>query len=191
MELAQPQIQVAALRAVSNGRATAVILTASAAIFAFLIWLLYWKQPIGGRSAIIGALPAVDAALNGLSTVLLSAGLVAVLRRRFTTHMRFMFAAAVSSALFLACYLTYHTIHGSTLYQNHGTVIRPVYFAVLTSHIVLSGVALPLILASFFLSLSGRYSLHRRVSRFTFPIWLYVSVTGVAVFAFLKFTNHP
>ena len=191
MQVAQPQVQIAALKAVSNGRATAVILLASAAVFAFLCWLLYVKQPVGDRSAVIHALPAVDATLNGLSTLLLSAGFVAVLRRRFTWHMRFMFAAACSSALFLACYLTYHAAHGNTPFVNHGRMIRPAYFAVLISHVTLSAVALPLILASFFLSLSGRYSLHRRVSRFTFPIWLYVSVTGVAVFALLKAYNHP
>ena len=191
MEIAQPQVQIAALRAVSNGRATAVILAASAAVFAFLCWLLYVKQAHPDQSAAIRALPAVNATFNGISTVLLSAGFVAILKRRFTLHMRLMFAALCSSACFLVGYVIYHNAHGDTHFLNHGPFVRPFYFALLISHVSLSAAAVPLVLASFFLSLSGRYSLHRRVSRFTFPIWLYVSVTGVAVFAMLKLYNHP
>ena len=184
------RVQIAALRAVTNGRATAVILAASAAVFGFLCWLLFVKQAAGDQSAVIRALPAVNAGLNSLSTLLLVAGFVAILNRQFAWHMRFMFAALVSSACFLVCYVIYHNAHGDTHFLNHGPVVRPVYFAVLISHVTLSAVAVPLILASFFLSLSGRYSLHRRVSRFTFPIWLYVSVTGVVVFFMLKLCNH-
>ena len=191
MQVAPPQVQIAALRAVSNGRATAVILVASAAVFGFLCWLLYVKQPVDARSAFLDAVPAINATLNGVSTVLLCGGFVAILNRRFTLHMRLMFAALCSSALFLVGYVIHHYNSADTHYLNHGPVIRPTYYAILISHVALSAVAVPLILASFFLSLSGRYSLHRRVSRFTFPIWLYVSVTGVVVFAFLRFTNHP
>ena len=191
MEVTQPQVQIAALRAVSNGRAVAVILAASAGVFGFLCWLLYVRQAVGARSAFLDAIPAINATLNGVSTVLLCCGLAAILRRRFTLHMRFMFAALCSSALFLVGYVIHHFNSASTVFVNHGRFVRPAYFAVLISHVTLSAVAVPLILASFFLSLSGRYSLHRRVSRFTFPVWLYVSVTGVAVFAFLKLGNHP
>ncbi len=190
MQVAQPQVQIAALRAVSNGRATAVILAASAAVFGFLCWLLYVKQAGGDQSPVIRALPAVNATFNGISTVLLSAGFVAILNRRFALHMRLMFAALCSSACFLIGYVVYHNAHGDTRFLNHGPIVRPAYFAILISHVALSAVAVPLILSSFFLSLSGRYGLHRRVSRFTFPIWLYVSVTGVVVFAMLKLYNH-
>ena len=191
MQTAPPQVQIAALRAVSNARATAVILAASAAVFGFLCWLLYVKQPVDARSAFLDAIPAFNATMNAVSTVLLCCGFVAILNRRFTLHMRFMFAALCSSALFLAGYIIHHFNSGDTLYQNHGHFIRPAYMSLLASHVALSAVAVPLILFSFFLSLSGRYSLHRRVSRFTFPIWLYVSVTGVAVYFFLRYTNHP
>ncbi len=191
MQVAPPQVQIAALRAVSNGRATAVILVASAAVFGFLCWLLYVKQPVDARSAFLDAVPAINATLNGVSTVLLCGGFVAILNRRFTLHMRLMFAALCSSALFLVGYVIHHYNSADTHFLNHGRLVRPFYFALLISHVTLSAVAVPLILASFFLSLSGRYSLHRRVSRFTFPIWLYVSVTGVAVFAMLKVYNHP
>ena len=179
------------LRSVSTARATAVILAASAAVFAFLCWLLYIKQAAGDQSAFIRALPAANASFNGLSTLLLSAGFVAIMKRRFTLHMRLMFAALCSSACFLVGYVIYHNAHGDTHFVNHGPFVRPFYFALLISHVSLSAAAVPLVLASFFLSLSGRYALHRRVSRFTFPIWLYVSVTGVMVFAMLKLFNHP
>jgi putative membrane protein len=184
-----PMPTISALSGVSNARATAVILAASAAVFGFLCWLLYVKQAAGVQSPVIRALPAVNAAFNSISTVLLSAGFVAIMRRRFTLHMRLMFAALCSSACFLIGYVVYHNAHGDTKFINPGGV-RYAYFAILISHVTLSAVAVPLILSSFFLSLSGKYPLHKRVSRFTFPIWLYVSVTGVVVFAMLKLYNH-
>jgi putative membrane protein len=182
-------MQIPALRAVGNARAIVVILGVSAAIFAFLIWLLYFKGAAGRESPFILALPAVNASLNGLSAMLLTCGLVAVLRNRLTLHMKLMFGALASSAAFLTFYLIYHAVHGNTIFVATGPV-RPAYFFILISHITLSAVAVPLILLSFFLSLSGRFALHRRVSRFTFPVWMYVSVTGVLVFAMLKLFNH-
>ncbi len=182
-------LRIRAFQAVGTGRAVAAIVAVSGVAFGFLVWLIYLKQPAGVRSQLVANLPAVNAGLNSLSTVFLLGGIVAVVRRRFAAHMRFMFAAFVSSTLFLVCYVVYHNAHGDTHFRGVGPV-RPVYFTVLTSHIVLSAVALPLILVSFFLSLSGRYAWHRRVSRVTFPIWLYVSVTGVVVFAMLRWAPH-
>jgi len=95
-----------------------------------------------------------------------------------------MLRAFVASALFLVSYLVYHSVHGDSKFGGHGGV-RPVYFFILITHVGLSAVALPLILSSFFLSLSGRYRSHKRLSKYTLPIWLYVSVTGVLVFALL------
>ena len=90
-----------------------------------------------------------------------------------------------SSALFFVSYVVYHHFHGDTKFTGTG-VVRPVYFFILISHITLSVVVVPLILTSFYLALSDRLSIHRRVSRYTFPMWLYVSVTGVMIFAMLK-----
>jgi putative membrane protein len=95
-----------------------------------------------------------------------------------------MFTAFVFSALFLVTYITNHALHGDMKFHGQGG-IREVYFPLLISHIGLSVVALPMILITFFLSLSGRFPAHRRLARFTFPIWLYVSVTGVIVYAML------
>ncbi|HSV15760.1 MAG TPA: DUF420 domain-containing protein [Tepidisphaeraceae bacterium] len=182
-------VQIPAFRATSNAKAVAVILAISAAVFGFLIWLIYVKPAAGHTSNLISALPAVNASLNALSTVFLVAGYVEIRNRRFTRHMTLMFAALASSTLFFICYVIYHNFHGDTRFLNHDPLIRPAYFFVLITHIVLSGVAVPLILTSFYLALAGKYALHRRVSRYTFPIWLYVSVTGVLVFAMLKLFN--
>lgn len=179
---------VPVLRALSLGRAVAGIAVVSLAAFLFLVWLVFLKRAAGDASALIRALPAVNAGFNALSTAFLVCGYVQVRRRDYARHLRFMVAAFVSSTLFLVCYVIYHNAHGDTRFLAQGP-IRPVYFFVLVSHIVLSAGALPLILTSFFLSLSGRFPLHRRVSRWTFPIWLYVSVTGVLVFALLKAFN--
>ena len=176
------------LQNVSLKRALAAILVVSAAAFGFLVWLIYLKPAAAHESTLISALPAVNASLNALSTVLLLAGFLQVRRKNYAAHLRLMLGAFASSTLFLICYIAYHNSHGDTRFLAHGW-IRPVYFSILISHIVLSAVALPLILTSLFLAAAGKWNLHRRVSRFTFPIWLYVSVTGVLVFAVLKVFN--
>ncbi len=163
------------------------IAATSAAAFGFLIWLIYFNE--GGRSPeTVSFLPAVNASLNGLSTLLLLIGVTMIRRGDRRRHQWFMTAAFVSSSLFLVSYIIYHSLHGDTRFTGEGW-IRPVYFFVLISHIVLSAVALPLILTSFYLSLTRRFKRHKRVSRWTFPIWLYVSVTGVAIFFMLKATK--
>jgi putative membrane protein len=96
-----------------------------------------------------------------------------------------MLGALASSALFLVSYIVYHSVHGDSKFQGQGA-IRPFYFVILVSHIVLSALVLPLIFTSFFYSLSGRFPQHRRVARLALPVWLYVSVTGVLVFVMLR-----
>jgi putative membrane protein len=180
--------QVGAFRSLSNGRAVALILALSAAVFGFLVWLIYVKPAAGYTSDVIRRLPAVNATFNALSSVFLVLGLRAIKRRQDRRHMQFMLAALTSSALFFVCYVVYHNYHGDTKFAGRGG-IRPVYFFILITHITLSAVAVPLILLSFFSSLAGRYRLHRKISKVTFPVWLYVSVTGVLVFALLKAFN--
>jgi putative membrane protein len=180
-----PQFALGGLR---PARALALILAASAGAFLFLVWLVFLKPAAGITSPVVRALPAVNAGCNALSTLCLIGGWRAARRRDFPRHFRFMSAAFASSTLFLICYIIYHNAHGDTRFTALGW-IRPVYFFILISHITLSGIALPLILMSFYLALSGRRPMHRRVSRFTLPIWLYVSVTGVLVFGLLKLFN--
>jgi putative membrane protein len=184
-ELDYQPLQIPLLRSASNARAVGFILLLSVTVVTFLVWLIYFKPAQGYSSRFIGALPAVNATLNGISSVLLVAGFRAVKRRNYALHVRLMFAALVSSALFFVSYVVYHNFHGDTKFTGTGAV-RPIYFFILISHILLSAVAVPLILSSFYLSLAGRLALHKKVSRITFPIWLYVSVTGVLIFAMLK-----
>lgn len=178
-------VQIPALRAMSGAKAIGAILAASAAVFAFLVWLIYFKPAAGYSSDVIGALPAVNATLNALSATFLIVALVAVKQRRYVSHIRWIFAALGSSTLFLISYVVYHNFHGDTKFTGQG-IVRPIYFFILISHIVLSAVVVPLILTSLYLSLAGRLATHRRVSRYTFPVWLYVSVTGVLIFVMIK-----
>ena len=101
------------------------------------------------------------------------------------THMRFNLTAFLTSTLFLISYVIYHNFHGSTPFPGQG-IIRPVYFFILISHIILSALVMPLILTSFYLAFSDKIRLHRKVSKVTLPVWLYVSVTGVLIFVILR-----
>ena len=175
-----------AILGLGAGKAAALIAALSVSIIAFLFWLLYFKPASG--SGLLTVLPAVNASFNALSTVLLIVGYIAIRRRRVGTHIRLMLSALGSSAMFFAGYVVYHSFHGDTKFAGVGTV-RPVYFLILISHIVLSAIVVPMILTSLYLSLSGRLATHRRVSRWTLPIWLYVSVTGVVIFVMLKVYN--
>jgi putative membrane protein len=181
-------VQIPALRTMARGKAVAAILLVGATILAFLIWLLYFRRSGGPTSDAIAALPALNALLNAISSVLLVLGYIAVRRRQYVRHVKFMFAALASSTLFFVSYVTYHSVHGDTKFLATG-IVRPIYFFILITHIVLSAAAVFLILTSLFLALSGRLPTHRRVSRITFPVWLYVSVTGVLIFVMLRVFN--
>lgn len=123
----------------------------------------------------------VDAALNGVAFVLICAGLLAVKRGNVELHKKLMLAAVATSALFLACYLTYHATCESVKFQGEGA-IRPVYFTLLISHIVLAAVQVPLILRTVYLGLKDRREAHKKWAKVTTPIWLYVSITGVVIY---------
>jgi putative membrane protein len=160
------------------------IVALSAVIASFLIWLIYFKGRVAAPDW-VAMLPAANASFNSLSALCLVLGYINIRRKNRATHKRFMLAATAFSGMFLVSYITYHFFHGDTLFPGHG-LIRPVYFFILITHIGLSMVALPLILGTLWYSLSGRFQFHRRIARWTFPIWLYVSVTGVVVFFILR-----
>ncbi len=132
----------------------------------------------------ISELPAVNATLNAISTILLIAGFVMIRRRKIIAHRNCMIAAFVVSAFFLTSYLIYHYHAGSTPFEGSGW-IRSVYFAVLIPHIILAASILPLALITLYLALRKRFIKHRRIARWTLPIWLYVSVTGIIVYCML------
>jgi putative membrane protein len=162
----------------------AAIIAISAGASAFLCWLVYYHAPADVTGTHLLFLPALNALLNALSAAALVTGFCFIRARRVREHRTAMFAAFIFSSLFLVTYITNHALHGDMRFHGLG-VIRYVYFPLLISHIGLSVVALPMILITFFLSLTGRFPAHRRLARFTFPIWLYVSVTGVIVYAML------
>jgi putative membrane protein len=129
-------------------------------------------------------LPAVNASLNALSAVLLSIGYVLIRTRRIEQHRRIMIAAFATSTLFLGSYLIYHAQVGSVSFTRQG-VVRPIYFTILLTHVVLAAAVLPLALLTLSRGLQARYPKHRAIARWTLPIWLYVSVTGVLVYVLL------
>jgi putative membrane protein len=129
-------------------------------------------------------LPAVNATLNAISGILLFAGYLLIRARRIEQHRRCMLAAFATSALFLACYLVYHYEVGSVPFTRQG-VVRPIYFGILITHVVLAAVVLPLALVTLSRGLQSRIAKHRAIARWTLPIWLYVSVTGVLVYVLL------
>ena len=156
----------------------------SLAAVGFLGWLLLLRQG-GGSGADLGFMPAVNASLNATSATLLVLGFVAIRNRRKELHKRLMVAAFIASTVFLIGYVLYHYAHGDTPYTGVGPV-RVLYFTILISHVLLSIVMLPMILTTFYLAWRERFQAHRKIARWTLPIWLYVSVTGVVIYFMLK-----
>jgi uncharacterized membrane protein YozB (DUF420 family) len=132
----------------------------------------------------LSSLPAVDAALNTLAAVFLLCGYAMIRKKRITRHRACMLGALASSAAFLACYTVYHASVGSVRFTRGG-LIRPVYFTILITHVSLAATVLPLALLTATRGLRRRYPEHVRIARWTLPIWLYVSVTGVLVYVLL------
>lgn len=162
----------------------AAIIAVSIVASLFLCWLVYGHAPTDVAGTQLLFLPALNALLNGLSALALVIGFGFIKAQKISAHRASMLTAFVFSSMFLVTYVTNHALHGDMHFQGQGS-IRSVYFPLLISHIGLSVFALPMILITFFLSLSGRFPAHRRLARWTFPIWLYVSVTGVIVYAML------
>jgi uncharacterized membrane protein YozB (DUF420 family) len=129
-------------------------------------------------------LPAVNASLNALSGILLLVGYALIRARRIEPHRRCMMAAFATSTVFLVCYLVYHAQVGSVQFTREG-LVRPVYFTILVTHVILATAVVPLALVTLSRGLQARFPQHVRIARWTFPIWLYVSVTGVLVYVLL------
>jgi uncharacterized membrane protein YozB (DUF420 family) len=132
----------------------------------------------------VADLPAVNATLNAIAAVLLAAGYVLIRSGRREMHRKVMLAAFATSTVFLASYLVYHAQVGSVRFTRQG-IVRPIYFTILFTHVVLAAAVLPLALITLSRGLNGRFARHRAIARWTLPIWLYVSVTGVLVYVLL------
>lgn len=156
----------------------------STAAVGFLGWLLLLREG-GGVNADLSFMPGVNAGLNATSATMLVAGFMAIRSGRRKIHKRLMVSAFAASAVFLLGYILYHYAHGDTQYQGEGT-IRIIYFAILISHVLLSIAMLPMILTTFYLAAQERLAAHKRLARWTLPIWLYVSVTGVVIYFMLR-----
>lgn len=132
----------------------------------------------------LSLLPHLNAFLNGTSAVLLMSGYAFIKQSRVRAHRTCQLAAVVTSTLFLGSYLTYHYFHGTTRFAGQG-IVRPLYFIILISHTILAITVVPLVLITLFRAARGDFERHRRIARWTLPIWLYVSVTGVIVYLML------
>jgi putative membrane protein len=186
-------LEIPAIKTLGPGRAMAIIVALTLAATGFLFWLIRMKPAVGDGSplgAIVGAIPAFNAFFNAVAAAFIVAAVVAVKRKQYNRHMWLMFAALTASALFLVGYIVYHAATAEQRFQGVG-VIRPIYFFILITHVVLAPISLLMVLTSLWLSLAGRLVGHKKVSKWTFPIWLYVSVTGVLIFVMLKVFNGP
>lgn len=163
----------------------ALISTGALAFIAFIL-----LRETSGTGPDLSFMPAVNAMFNGLAALCLVAGYVAVRRKAIRTHRMLMVAAFALSSLFLVGYLAYHSVHGDTKFAGEGA-IRAVYFFILITHVVLSMSVVPLALTSFYLAFRRSFVRHRKLNRIFLPIWLYVSVTGVALFLLLRAHAAP
>ena len=161
------------------------IVAVSGLAVSFLLWLLYVHHASTDFAGRWMFLPALNALLNGSCAIVLCVGLYFIKHHNREAHRTSMLLAFAFSSVFLLSYIVNHALHGDTIFPGHGPV-RTLYLSILGSHVIFSIVALPMVLTTFFFSLTGRFAMHRRIARFTFPIWLYVSITGVVVFVFLK-----
>lgn len=155
----------------------------SALALALLAYILMIRKGTEGTTIDLRFMPAINASFNGLAATFLIGGLLAIKAKRPVLHRALMTSAFGSSSLFLVGYLAYHTIHGDTIYHGPG---RPFYLALLASHVLLSVPVVPMALAAFYFAFKKRFTAHTRVTRILFPIWLYVSITGVLVFFVLR-----
>jgi putative membrane protein len=162
----------------------AAIIGISAVASAFIFWLVYIHPPVDAASARFNFLPALNAVLNAAAAISLFVGYRFIRVRLIDLHRTAMFTAFIFSSAFLVSYLATYFLHGETrLPIAHTGVLWYTYAIVLfATHIPLAIVALPLILITFFFSLTGRFQQHRKIARWTYPIWLYVSVSGVFVY---------
>ena len=169
----------------STRPAIAAILAISAAATLFLFWLIYVHPAADAASTELTFLPALNAILNGLSATALLIGFTFIKARKIPQHRAAMMTAFIFSTLFLVSYILHHALHGDVRYPAHAALRTP-YLWLLGSHIILAIIALPMVLVTFFFSLTGRFPQHRAIARWTFPLWLYVSVTGVITYVMLR-----
>jgi len=165
-----------------------VVLSISFIVFITLLLFIYSIPKPEVTVSWVTKLPYVNALLNLSSFILVLCGLIAIKNRNIGIHKFFMVSALFFSGIFLITYLCYHAFHGDTKFEGTG-LVRPVYFFFLISHILASMVQLPMLILTFFWAFRSQWDLHKKLAPWTWPIWLYVSATGVIIFLFLKTYN--
>jgi putative membrane protein len=148
-------------------------------------YLLLVRQGSAADKSALSFMPAVNASFNAAAAVLLVLGVLAIRKKNVARHQALMLSAFASSTFFLVGYLAYHYVHGDTKYPGTGGA-RVAYLVLLASHVLLSVPVVPLCLAAFYFAFRRNFATHKKITRFLFPIWLYVSVTGVVVFLLLR-----
>jgi putative membrane protein len=168
----------------TDKRVFQIILTLSVVVFA-VVAVLYQFPKAAQIPAWAQQLPRLNALINGTCSILLLCSLAAIRKKNIPLHKKLNITTFGLSALFLVSYIVFHSFGVETSFPKDNP-IRPVYLLILISHIVLAAAVFPLVLTSFYLGLGGNVELHKRVSRFTYPVWLYVTVTGVVVFLMIS-----
>jgi len=161
-----------------------LILTASFVVFAAVVILsrVQLKVDLGFDIHIFALINAV---INSMVSILLISAYIAVRRKQYIAHRNLMYAAIISSVLFLVSYIAHHLLAGDTKFGGQGA-IRYVYFFILITHIFLAAIILPFILFTAYRALTGEFVKHKKLARYTFPLWLYVSITGVVVYLLIS-----
>lgn len=172
----------------SESKVFGLIALASTFVIGFLFWLIYFKDAETQTMGWVEYLPALNAFLNTVTATFLVSGYIFIKKNNIEKHKWMMLLATMTSALFLMSYITYHHYHGDTKFIATGS-IRTIYFFILISHILLSIVQVPLILITLYLAFTQKFIRHKKFAKVTFPIWLYVSVTGVLIFIILNRYN--
>lgn len=168
----------------NDKRARLLILTISVVVFVAVALLSKFKLQLDlGFNVHIFA--AINAMLNSTVAILLIVAFIAVKNKNYQLHKRLMLVAIVLSVLFLISYISHHLLAGETKYGGTGT-LRYVYYFILATHIPLAAIILPFILFTAYRSLTGEYAAHKKIARYTWPLWLYVSITGVLVYLLIS-----
>jgi putative membrane protein len=162
-----------------------LVYSASALVCGVVVVLITFRQILVVEGLDVRALPGFHATLNGTTALLLLAGFGFIRSGRIAAHRLSMVAAFVLSSIFLVSYVIYHSQSPGASFGGEGW-IRPVYFTVLISHVALAPVVLPLALYTVLRAFREEFGRHRRIARWTFPLWLYVALTGVAVYAMMR-----
>ena len=168
----------------NDRRARILIILASIIIFGAVVLLGRVEVPVGGAFD-VHVFAKINAVINSIVSLLLLAGLITVRQKKYTLHKKIMLAAIVLSMLFLISYICHHLFAGDTKFGGVGT-IRYFYFFILITHIFLAAIILPFILFTAYRAMISEFPQHKRIARITWPIWLYVSVTGVLVYMMIN-----